>query len=138
MAQYSHLTIINGTPYDFIRSAHHSYQMDNWDSAFPEKISSGNSARIQIGFQNPFFGNKHDDGAEQVYLLHNGSSSFVIQARSPNDGYHLQLDPTNLQNDGHSHKPIDLGWREDTELYIWIAGQNDGYITRTWWLGDQA
>jgi hypothetical protein len=138
MAQYSHLTIINGTPYDLIRGHHHSCQMDKWDSAFPETITSGASARVEVCFQNPLFGNKHDDGAEQVYLLNHGISSFEIKARSPDDGYHLWLDPTNLRNDGHAHPPIDLGWRENSELYLWIAGQNDGYITRAWWLSDEA
>lgn len=138
MSQYSHLTIINGTPYDFIKGHHHSYQMDDWDSAFPDTIPCGDKARVGVSFQNPFFYSKHNDAAEQVYNLSGAAGTFEIRGRSPDDGYHLWFDPTNLQNDGHQHPPVDLGWHEDSDLYIWIAGSNDGYIIRTWWAGDEA
>ena len=137
MAYYSHLTIINSTPYKLIRDHHHSYQMDDWDSAFPNVIVSGSSTRIQIGFQSPLFGNWQNDGAEQVYLLENSASSFELQARA-SDGYHLWLDPTNMSNDGQRHDRIDMGWFENSELYIWIAGSNEGYLIRKWWLSDEA
>ena len=138
MAQYSHLSIFNGTPYDFVRGDHHSYQMDDWDSAFPDFIKAGSKARIQIGFQNPFFGSKSDDGAEQVYILNGASSSFQILARAPGGEFQLLLNPVNLSNDGHAHAPVNMGWREDSELYIWVAGRNDGYLVRSWWLGEEA
>jgi hypothetical protein len=141
MAQYSHVTIINGTPNDFIRGPHHSYQMDDWDSAFPDKISSGDSARIQLGFQNPFLRNKHNDEAEQTYSLANASGSFTLQARSPDDGYHLWLDASTMGRQtpqGDSKARVDMGWKEDSELTIWIAGTSDAVIIRTWWSGDEA
>jgi hypothetical protein len=141
MSEYSHLTIINGTPYDFIRGPHHSFQMDDWDSAFPEKISSGDSARIQVSFQNPLFHSKHNDAAEQSYWFSGGNGSFEIQGRSPDDGYHLLLDASKMVSPSHPddhNNPIDLGWKEDSELYIWISGSNGGFLIRKWWQGDEA
>ena len=137
MSQYSHLTIINGTAYDFIKGYHHSCQMDDWDSAFPDTILSGNKARVGVSFQNPFIGSWRNDGGEQVYSLRGTPGSFEIRGRAPNDGYHLWLDPTNLQNDGHQHQSVDLGWHKDSELFIWISGSDDGYIIRTWWSRDE-
>ena len=138
MSQYSHLTIINGTSYDFIKGYHHSYQMDDWDSAFPDTILSGNKARVGISFQDPLFGSWRDDGGEQVYSLRGAAGSFEIRGRSLDDGYHLWVDPTNLQNDGRQHLAKDMGWHEDSELYIWISGSDDGYIIRTWWSQDES
>lgn len=141
MSEYTHITIFNGTPYDFIKGAHQSYQMDDWDSAFPNTIPSGGSARLQVSFQHPFLHYASSDSGEQVYILTDVPGSFKITGN--NDGAcHLKLDATNLHDQAHQQNPplgvFDMGWKEDSELYCWIAGRSDGYIVRHWWLDEQA
>ena len=137
MAEYSHLSILNGTPYDFIRGEHSSYQMEDWDTGFPDSIKAGTKARIQIAFRKTWFTTWSDDSARQTYHLQGAGSLFEIQAHG-DGGFHLSLDPSGLNNDGHAHATVNMGWREDSELYIWVAGRNDGYLVRSWWLGDEA
>lgn len=142
MSQMGIITIINGKPHDFIRGHHHSYQMNDWDSAFPETIPRGESASKTIWFENPWVGDKKDDAGEQIYTLDGTTSSFEIRGRSPVDGVHLQLLTTNLLKDAQSLE-TSLGWQDSSaleisELYLWIAGQDDAYIMRHWWRDEQA
>lgn len=138
MASYTHLTIVNGTTYDFVRGSHHSYQMDDWDTAFPEYIPSGRIARVQIRFQNPPFGSKYDDGAEQVYELNNGRGRLMgqlaLEARVPSSGYHLQLATGGLVVPGGPvYATIPIGFKEDSEGYLWISGNQNGYVFKAFW-----
>lgn len=141
MAEYSHLSIFNGTPYDFIRGDHSSYQMEDWDNNFPNVIQAGAKARIQVAFRKTWFTTWSDDSAKQIYCLQGASSRFEIQAHGDSHGdnlFYLSLDTSGLSNDGHAHATVNMGWHEDSELYIWVAGRNDGYLVRSWWLGDEA
>lgn len=142
MAEYTHLSILNGTPYDFIRGEHHSYQMEDWDANFPDTIKAGSKARLQIAFRKTLLTTWADDSAMQIYTLQDASSRFEIQAHGDNEfgdnEFHLSLDLGGLSNDGKPHPFVNMGWHEDSELYIWIAGRNDGYLVRQWWLGDEA
>lgn len=138
MSEYTHFTIINGTPYDFIRGSHTSYHMDDWDSAYPNVIPSGTSARLQLSFQKPWGTDWNDDRGEQVYTLSDVPGSFKITGDRFDNAFRLGLDPTNLQSDGYTHEQSFVGWKENSELYWWIAGRSNGYILRTWWLTDQA
>lgn len=140
MTEYSHLTIINATSGAFARSSIHQYQMNGWDGdRFPLTLDAGQSIRIEIGFQGGAY--RGDDGAEVLYTIAGHAfddhpAEFAIKARAQNN-YRLELDTTELSKNREPLLPNNLGWKKDSELYIWISGDRSGFTARAWWLEDE-
>lgn len=80
MGQGGTVILLNGTPYQFVRSYQHSYQMAQYN--FPTTIYPGQAASVYVEWQQSFFSSIKNDAGEVTYSIQGTGDSFQVQARS--------------------------------------------------------
>ncbi|KIP07674.1 hypothetical protein PHLGIDRAFT_412290 [Phlebiopsis gigantea 11061_1 CR5-6] len=123
------LVIVNGTPYDWVKTKSHSYQMDTWD--FPDLIPPGQVAVVHVEFKEGIFTDESDDGGEVGYSLRGTSNTFQLLARAPKQHYNLQVffDGISTANNPQGTS-INLGWKEDGDVVFILSG-SEGFFSST-------
>ncbi len=134
MGQGGFLKIINASPYTLQLTHLHSYQMNSWDSQFPQSISPGQCPRLYIEWSEGFFETWTDDGGEARYNIAGTAPvrHFEIQARwPPYPGRHLQVDWQNTVQDPEFFpqpfpQVVDLGWQHDGTVTLTFCAIKKG------------
>lgn len=127
MGQGGHITLVNGTPYDWTRTNLHSYQMNAW--SFPERIAAGTTATVYVEWDQGIFDTQSDDAGEANYALSGTPYTFEIRARAK-DGFNLSAAFTNLSTSGNTTgSTLDLGWIHDGTVAFVLAGDASGFIS---------
>ena len=80
----SYITIINNTPYDFVRKKQSSFQMDDWD--FPERIESQTSKKVYYEYCGYIFNDWTKDVGYVTYEMSGTEYSFEINAVHTKNG----------------------------------------------------
>lgn len=119
MGQGGYLMLKNSTPYRWVKTDHHSYQMKSWDSKFPGIIEPGTSASIYIEWTEGTK-NKKDDSGEIDYTLQGTNNKFQIQARAKN-GFEIKAAFLHIPGLGGE---VSLGWNHNGAIYFTLIGQN--------------
>lgn len=132
MGQGGYLTLINATPYKWVQTAQHSYQMNSW--SLPGTLSPGGSAKVYVEFCEGFFKTPTDDSGFTNYTLEGTNRHFQVQACSTLEGgniYHpnLRVDLQNTEWDNPDIQPIPpksdiikLGWNHDGNVTFTLTG----------------
>jgi hypothetical protein len=74
-----YVTIVNGSPYDFILSSTHSYQMDTFDF---HDIPAAKSVQNVMKYNGDIGSSAVDDKGEAYYTLKGTDKTFVVEART--------------------------------------------------------
>ncbi|KAF7183488.1 hypothetical protein CNMCM7691_003687 [Aspergillus felis] len=74
-----YVTIVNGSPYDFILSSTHTYQMDTFDF---HDIPAGKSVQNVMKYNSGVGSSVVDDKGEAYYTLKGTEKTFVVEART--------------------------------------------------------
>lgn len=121
MGQGGHLAIMNATKEDWIKENQTSNQMNDWD--FPDIIPSGRCEVVYIEWNQSIMRNQHNDKGRVSYK-NSAGQSFVIEAEAIN-----QFNITVLFHscDNLTNDKIDLGWKHDGYLNLFIAGTDNNY-----------
>ena len=129
MGQGGHLTLVNGTRYDWTLTVpKEPYQMNSF--RFPETVPAMKSADVYIEWNEGLWARWQDDSGEVVYTLRGSKHSFEIQARVIDERYHLQVAFTNLETQGNPRdSTIDLGWNWDSYVTFVLAGSEGDFIS---------
>ncbi|KAH7380579.1 PLC-like phosphodiesterase [Pyrenochaeta sp. MPI-SDFR-AT-0127] len=115
------LTILNGSPFDWMLTGQHSYQMDKWSWPTIRKAS-----RILVEFGTR--GNTRDDAAEAYYSA-GTQDKFTILAQKPSD-YKITISLNNMSTKQSPRgSNIDLGFRHDAAVN-WIMSTDQA---GQWW-----
>lgn len=85
----SYITIINETPYDFLRIDHRSFQMDDWE--FPWRIDSRTRRKVYYEYCANFFTDWRQDVGHVRYNLSSTDLYFEISAVHNQTGDHYPL-----------------------------------------------
>jgi hypothetical protein len=127
MGQGGRITLVNGTPYDWRNTYHHSYQMNSW--TFPETIPAGSTASVYVEWSEGIFEHKGDDAGEVTYTLGPSGANFQVQARAGN-GFDLRVVLTGIATTGNPKgSTIDLGWQHDGNVTFILAGKEGSYTS---------
>ncbi|PSN67147.1 PLC-like phosphodiesterase [Corynespora cassiicola Philippines] len=123
MGYGGYLTLVNGSPNDWVLSGHSSYQMDTW--SWPT-ISAGKSAKVYVEFGTK--GHTGDDAGEAFYDVKD-VGKFEIQGRKPSD-YKLTIKLNEMETkQSKKGDNIDLGFRHDNAVN-WIMSTDEA---GDWW-----
>ncbi|KAF1974873.1 PLC-like phosphodiesterase [Bimuria novae-zelandiae CBS 107.79] len=118
------LTLLNGTPRDWVVSSQPSYQMDKWE--WPT-IKAGTSAQVYVEWGQK--GRQKDDAGEAYYSIADTPDTFQVLARKPDD-FHITI---NLDGMATKQSPkgsqIDLGFRHDRSIHHIVSTDELG----DWW-----
>jgi hypothetical protein len=118
------LTLLNGSPHDWVLSSQHSYQMDTW--SWPT-ISAGTAAKVYIEWGQK--GHISDDGGEAHYNIDGTDNKFSIVGKKPSD-YKLTITLDNLATKTSPQgSSVDLGFRHDAAVN-WILSTDEA---GAWW-----
>ncbi|KAI0696458.1 PLC-like phosphodiesterase [Cytidiella melzeri] len=124
MGQGSTFALINGTAYDWLRTALNSYRMDKWD--FPESIPAGTTANVWLEFDESIFHDKSDDAGSVQYTLSGTSATFQLWARAPGRKYTLQADLDGIATTNNAQgSTINLGWTDNGVTPFILSGTLD-------------
>ncbi|KAL2372532.1 hypothetical protein RJZ57_003006 [Blastomyces gilchristii] len=89
-ADHGYFTLVNGSPYNWILTYNHSYQMDQWKW---HDVPAGESVQCEWQFAESF--NRFDDKGEAFYTLEGTNKTFQIWARyyqdDPDNEFHLHV-----------------------------------------------
>ncbi|CAO2647714.1 Nn.00g086360.m01.CDS01 [Neocucurbitaria sp. VM-36] len=118
------LTLVNGSPFHWILTSQHSYQMDTW--SWPT-ISAGKATRVYVEFGTK--GNTRDDAGEAYYSIAGTANKFMVLGRKSSD-YNLtiSLDGISTKQSPQGSK-IDVGFRHDAAVN-WIMSTDE---SGQWW-----
>ncbi|KAI0331524.1 hypothetical protein GY45DRAFT_1322087 [Cubamyces sp. BRFM 1775] len=118
MGQSGYLVICNATSYDWTRTHHHSYQMNDWD--FPAVIPAYTSVGVRVEFDEDIFKIPSDDSGEADYKidfpLYSQKLEFAVKFRD------LFLRVFNRASDAAPGWQLDLGWRNNGTVVFVLAG----------------
>ncbi|HEY7767962.1 MAG TPA: hypothetical protein VIB55_07250, partial [Longimicrobium sp.] len=127
MGQGGKITLVNGTPYNWRNTYHHSYQMNSW--TFPDTIAAGTTASVYVEWSQGFFEHSGDDAGEVTYTLGPSGANFQVQARAGN-GFDLRVVLTDIATTGNPKgSTIDLGWQHDGNVTFILAGTEGSYTS---------
>lgn len=119
-----YMTLVNGSPFDWVLSGSHSYQMDTW--SWPT-VTAGESSKVKVDFG--ITGTLTDDGGEAYYSLSGTTSTFSVLARYPS-AFHLYVSLDNLDtNTNNVGDQIDEGFRHDQSVNFILSQDDNG----TYW-----
>lgn len=147
MGEGGNIVIINGTPYDWVKTNEHSHQMDTW--SFPDVVPAGKACRVAftyhsahipesgqvrpvyIEWKEGILTRESDDAAEVCYTLQGTTKTFRLQARAPGGQYDLQayFDGISTANNPQG-SIIKLGWAHDGDVVFVLSGR-DGHFSST-------
>ncbi|KAH8732275.1 PLC-like phosphodiesterase [Phaeosphaeriaceae sp. PMI808] len=118
------LTLVNGSPFDWVLKSAPSYQMDAW--SWPT-VSAGKASRVYVEYG--IKGHTGDDAGEAYYEVAGTSNQFTVLARKPSD-YKLtiSLDGMSTKQSPQGSK-VDLGFRHDAAVN-WIMSTDEA---GNWW-----
>ncbi|PGH12173.1 hypothetical protein AJ79_04468 [Helicocarpus griseus UAMH5409] len=89
-SDHGYFTLVNGSPYKWILTYNHSYQMDQWRW---HDVPAGESVQGEWEFAPSW--NRHDDKGEAYYKLEGTDETFQIWARyypdDPDNSFHLHV-----------------------------------------------
>ncbi|EDN10761.1 predicted protein [Histoplasma mississippiense (nom. inval.)] len=88
-SDHGYFTLVNGSPYNWILTSSHSYQMDQWKW---HNVPAGESVQCEWQFAQSF--NRYDDKGEAYYKIEGTDKTFQIMARyqdDPNNNFHLRV-----------------------------------------------
>ncbi|OJD12350.1 hypothetical protein AJ78_07043 [Emergomyces pasteurianus Ep9510] len=89
-ADHGYFTLVNGSPYNWILTYNHSYQMDQWKWY---DVPAGESVQCEWKFAMAM--NRFDDKGEAYYKLEGTDKTFQIWARyyqdDPDNRFHLRV-----------------------------------------------
>jgi hypothetical protein len=141
MGYGGYLTLVNGSPFDWITSSTPNYQMDTWNwptvnagaystskvSLYINSCQTGKASKVYIEYGTK--GQTKDDAGEAYYNIAGTSKKFSVLARKPSD-YKLTISldgmPTKQSPQGSR---IDLGFRHDAAVN-WIMSTDEA---GQWW-----
>lgn len=137
MGQGGHITLVNGTRYDWNRTYIHQYQMNSW--SFPDCIQAGTSIVVYVEWDGDVFSSTSDDAGEATYTLGETDLNFQVQARA-SSGFTLQIAFENLATPGNPQGSIlNLGWNHDGYVNFILSGQEGNFTSSnlpTSWMQD--
>jgi len=110
MGHTGKVTLVNGTPYDWILSYTHSHLMETWK--WPVDIPAGQVASVTVEWDEGFFRKEHGDDGEATYTIKVPEKpvQFQIQAKSDPE-VRVQVLMETLATDGcAAGATVDLGW----------------------------
>ncbi|KAH7400960.1 PLC-like phosphodiesterase [Phaeosphaeria sp. MPI-PUGE-AT-0046c] len=118
------LTLVNGSPFDWVTSSTHSYQMDTWK--WPT-INAGKASRVYVEFGTG--GQTKDDAGEAYYDIAGTPNKFTVLARKPSE-YKLTISLDNMSTkQSPQGSKVDLGFRHDAAVN-WIMSTDEA---GNWW-----
>lgn len=127
MGQSGHITLVNGTKYDWKKTYTHEYQMNSWK--FPDVIPAGTSVSLKVEFSQAIFKSQSDDAGEVRYSLDGTRHGFEVQARGK-DGFCLQVKLTNIETPGNPQdSTIKLGWNHDGSVNFILSGEEGNFTS---------
>lgn len=119
-----YVTLLNGTPKDWVVTGTSSYQMDQWD--WPT-IKAGTSAAVYVEWGQK--GSQRDDAGEAYYSIDGTPDTFQVIGKKPDD-FHITI---NLDHMATKQSPqgsqIDLGFRHDHAVHHIVSTDELG----DWW-----
>lgn len=125
------VNLINGTPFKLRRTYSHAYQMNGWDSNWPQEIAPYSVASVYVEFKTGLFVSTGDDSGEASYNLDGTSSSFQVRAIGKG-GFHVDVALTDMSTLGNERgKTIPIGWRHDGAVNFALAGTDAGKLVST-------
>lgn len=140
-----YLVVVNGTPYDWIKTNEHSHQMDK--RSFPDIIPAGMSGNVThylltanppfnigqvrpvyIQFDEGILIRESDDGGEVHYSLRGTSKTFQFQARAPQGKYELRayFDGISTANNPQG-STVTLGWNHEGDVVFILSGKDEHF-----------
>jgi hypothetical protein len=121
MGQGGFIVLVNGTPYQWRQTYHHSYQMNSW--GFPPTISPGSAVPVYVEWDQNITAHEKDDGGEVNYTLEGTNNFFQLQARgSPGFTLKVFLQGIATQNNVQG-STLNLGWVHDGSVNFILSGQ---------------
>ncbi|EKM58286.1 uncharacterized protein PHACADRAFT_90426 [Phanerochaete carnosa HHB-10118-sp] len=129
MGEGGNVVLINGTPYDWVKTNEHSYQMEVW--SFPDVIPAGQMRLVHVEWKEGVLVRESDDAGEASYVLQGTSRTFQLQARAPHGKYNLQVyyDGISTANNARG-SVVKLGWKHDGDVVFILSGR-DGCFSST-------
>ncbi|GJE88633.1 PLC-like phosphodiesterase [Phanerochaete sordida] len=129
MGEGGNIVIINGTPYDWVKSDEHSYQMKTW--SFPDVIPAGQVRPVYVEWKEGILVDESNDGGEVHYSVQGTSSTFQVEARAPSGQYDLQVYYDGLSTANNPQGSIiKLGWKHDGDVVFILSGR-EGHFSST-------
>lgn len=124
MGYGGYLTLLNGSPYEWVLTGQHSYQMDTWK--WPT-IPAGKASKVFVEFAT--LGHTRDDAGEAYYSIKGTPNTFQVVARKPSE-YKLTIDLDGLSTRTSPRgSKVELGFRHNAAVN-WILSQDDA---GEWW-----
>ncbi|MDQ6962969.1 MAG: hypothetical protein Q9M28_10685 [Mariprofundaceae bacterium] len=121
MGQGAHVVICNGTSDDWELYNTHSYQMNAWD--FPKKISSGETVKIYVEWNQGVWTTESDDQGKAYYKV-NGKR-LLIHANGKN-GFNIKIKYLDYFSDYcNPDQDFDLGWHHDGDMLFILSGNDN-------------
>ncbi|KAJ9615453.1 hypothetical protein H2200_001528 [Cladophialophora chaetospira] len=136
----TNLAIINLTPYDLVQSHKpHSYQMVDWNDAFPSTVGKNSFGHAYIKIKTGLKTDEADDGGEFYYSLDDGTDNTIelaldVSGSLANYKIHLNADLTGISIANNDETvPVVFRGNSDADKNPWtpfiIAGDvKSGYI----------
>lgn len=113
MGQGGQFQFLNSTPNDWVKTAEHSYQMNNW--SLPNRIPAWSRQQVYVEWSQGIFETWGDDGADTTYSIEGTGSTFTLGARG-RPGFHLFAQMGDVQ--------YNLGWNHDGTTTFALAGNS--------------
>lgn len=85
MGQGGQFQFVNSTANDWVKTAEHSYQMNNW--TLPDRIPAWSRQQVYVEWSQGIFENSGDDGADTTYSIDGAGGTFTLGARG-RPGFH--------------------------------------------------
>lgn len=129
MGEGGNIVLVNGTPYDWVKTNEHSYQMDTW--SFPDVVPAGTVRPVYVEWKEGILVRESDDGGEVNYTLEGTSKTFQVQARAPGGQYDLQVYYDGISSlNNPQGSIIKLGWKHDGDVVFILSGR-EGHFSST-------
>ncbi len=118
-----HVTLVNGTPYDWVRYRHNPDDMESWN--FPERIMAGSTVRIYIEFDAWYY----SDSAKSGYSFEGTGDKFDIYVEETTRGKNLQVWFLLNSPNTYTHRRQQLGFVHNGDVNLIVMGDHDNYLT---------
>ena len=120
--------LVNETPFDWVKTYEHSYQMNNW--CLPAKVPAWSSQQVYVEFSGAITDSTIDDAADTTYLIGGSNISFSLGARAFNDSEILgvTVDVSFKLIATLDKTECDLGWNQDGTTGFALIGQPGAWI----------
>lgn len=123
MGQGGQFQLMNYTPYNWVKTSEHSYQMNNW--TLPAQIPAWSSEQVYVEWGASIGSNVWDDAADSTYSIQGTGTTFTLSARAvastgTQAGYfHLVVQMGSVQGL--------LGWVQNGTTTFALAGLSGGW-----------